>query len=102
VEYGCFQFSIPELDQASGQVDAISISLLDVSKSVVVQIRLRVSDSALFPDDELLTTVVGLPQNANKNGLGRNAEDAFCLYVFALAQESGCFSQDTRQTSLAV
>lgn len=92
MEYGSLQFSIPELDQTSSQVHAIGISLLDMSECVVVQIRLRISDSALFPDDELLTAVVGLPQNTNKNRLGRNAENAFCLYVFALAQEGGRLS----------
>jgi hypothetical protein len=92
VEYGCFELSIPKLDKTSRQVYAISISLVDMLESVVVQIGLGICDVTLLPDNKLLTAVVGFPQCTNKDRLGRNAEDALRLYVFTLAQESSCFS----------
>jgi hypothetical protein len=60
VEYGRFEFSIPELDQTSCQVHAIGISLVDMPESVMVQIRLSIGDSSLLPDDESLTPIIGL------------------------------------------
>jgi hypothetical protein len=87
-----FQFTIPELNQTSSQVYAVCVGLVDVSQSFVVQIRLGVRDSAFFPNNEMLTTIIGFPQDANKDGLRRNAKDALSLDVLTLAEESGCFS----------
>lgn len=75
---------------------------MDVSESFVVQIGLGVGDSTFLPNNEMLTTVICFPQDSNKDGLRRNAENAFSLDVLTLTEESRCFSQHTRQASLTV